>query len=121
MYEDPLTFKGTTFCVLSCKALTPIAYIDKDGKTCTRECKTDGYIYIDFSDEMNPKCSAACPTKLKYIDAITNANEKRCVSSCKNLIPSAFISKDGNSCTRKCSNNEFISSSVDNPQCKDEC
>ena len=115
MYEDPLTFIGTTFCVLSCKALTPIAYIDKDETTCTRECKTDGYIYIDFSTEISPKCSAACPAELKYIDAITNANENRCVSSCKNLIPSAFINKDGDSCIRKCSSNEFISSSVDNP------
>eukprot|EP00828_Plagiopyla_frontata_P047387 TRINITY_DN873_c0_g1_i8.p1 TRINITY_DN873_c0_g1~~TRINITY_DN873_c0_g1_i8.p1 ORF type:complete len:2601 (+),score=459.84 TRINITY_DN873_c0_g1_i8:925-8727(+) len=121
LYEDPLTFKGTTFCVLSCKALTPIAYIDKDKKTCTRECKTDGYIYIDFSDEMNPKCSAACSDPLKYIDAITNKNENRCVSSCKNLIPSAFITKAGNSCTRTCVGNEVISSSIDNPQCKDTC
>ena len=70
-------------------------------------CSTTVDKFIDFTNEKHPKCSNACPsTGLKYIDNITNSNEIRCVSSCKELIPPAFIdTEDGKgsiTCLKEC-------------------
>ena len=77
--------------VSSCKNLVPPAYID-DNK-CVRNCPTKGNIYLDeISDSNNPKCASNCSGN--YIDSLTISGVKRCVSSCKNLEPTAYIYTD---------------------------
>ena len=67
-----------------------------------RDCENE---FIDFTNETNPKCSTKCPSDgLIYIDSITTSGEKRCVSSCKELIPPAYIDIDGVACIRNCEN-----------------
>lgn len=88
-YIDSLTLPGTLFCVKSCKNLIPSSYIHTDGKQCVRKCNI-----INELDIENPKCTESCPAGAPYLNNLTNPGSAICVSSCKNLLPSAFINKD---------------------------
>ena len=46
-----------------------------------------------------------------------------CVSSCKNLSPSAYISQDETECVSECAINEVIDfiTDIDNPKCVISC
>ena len=52
------------------------------------------------TDINNPKCANTCGTN--YIDDLTISDMKRCVKSCKNLIPTAYIYEDPDISKKKC-------------------
>ena len=83
------------YCVKSCKALTPTAYVytdtdDENKKKCYRECPSS-VPYVDYTAENDPACAADCPTIVEatpnagyyYIDNITTSGVSMCVKSCK--------------------------------------
>ena len=109
MYEDPLTLSGVTFCVPSCKDLLPSAFLNKTGNSCTLTCAGDEVI---SSSVDNPQCKDACESS-EYKDALTDLNNPRCVSSCKLLVPSAYINKAGDACTLRCESTEVIDGITD--------
>ena len=110
-YLDTIT-DGVGIYVQSCKDLVPTAYINDDGsgvKKCVRKCPetADGKIYVDgITDPNNPECTKKCLNT--YIDTFTINGIKRCVSSCKNLEPTAYILKSDpinnnyDACVRAC-------------------
>ena len=142
-YIDSLT-SDFRVCVPSCNDLVPPAIIytiSDDKEECIRVCP-EGY-YADFAtDAKNPKCVDACPPN-SYIDNTTINNYtdndsgkvlKRCVPSCKNLNPTAYIYVDkdnGNkeTCISLCPfvegsivNEYYVDASdIDNPRCTKSC
>ena len=74
------------------------------------------------TDVDHPICASKCPDSAKYIDPLTNSNSKVCVSSCKNLLPTAYINKAGDTCTRSCEAGEVIDKTdSDKPKCATTC
>ena len=69
----------------------------------------------------NPKCVSSCGSN--YIDSLTDSDKPRCILSCKNLIPTAYIKKsDTKECTRGCETDYYIDSitNPDHPVCRDK-
>ena len=117
-----MTNTSESVCVLSCKNLVPTAYIK--GTMCVRSCGKDEnnkVLFIDFSSKDAPKCSDSCPLGF-YKESLTNSDLPTCVNSCKNLIPTAYINKAGDTCTRSCEAGEVIDKTdSDKPKCTDTC
>ena len=69
------------------------------------------------------ECVTSCSGDYPIHDSLTDPLNPKCVSSCRDLIPSAFISKDGTRCTRICATDEVIDSITDeeNPKCESDC
>ena len=92
-----------------------------------RNCPTKGNIYLDeISDSNNPKCASNCSGN--YIDSLTISGVKRCVSSCKNLEPTAYIytdteNNDKLTCIRECPADNIVDYTTDpnNPKCVTAC
>ena len=65
-------------------------------------------------------CANACPSG-KYVYEVS-ANLKLCVDSCKDLNPTAYITKASDTCTRSCATGEVIDKTDSNkPKCANSC
>ena len=123
-YINSLTNSKAPVCVSSCKNLIPSAFINKEENQCVESCTYgENTFYIDDTNA-DPKCTDSCPEAALYLDDLTNPSSPICVSSCKNLIFSAFINKEGNKCVESCiydENTFYIDDTNADPKCTDSC
>ena len=83
----------------------PISYVDKTDATnpkCTRKCpETSNILILNETNNWEFVCSNTCPDNY-YLDTLTFWNKLVCTSSCRHLIPEAYINEDQKNCTREC-------------------
>ena len=99
-YKDAVT--NPHWCVKRCPEYAYFLDIDGDNKECKTSCPTDrSYVDVNYLDDKSFVCKSECSEDY-YIDELTSTSIKYCVPSCKNLIPTAFINKNGTKCVDKC-------------------
>ena len=107
--------------------MSPTAFIS--GTKCVRVCLSNKV--VDYTDYENPKCADKCPNNwyknkiAQYYYNVTWSELSVCVTSCKNLIPTAYIYDDAGvaTCKTECPSDKKYIDAVDPdyPKCVANC